>query len=225
MNNNSIEEISKIINLKGNVKLTAYYNTLNTMRLIKSQALNIISELNRTVTCPKEHIPVEYKDKGDFELEIKFGSDILIFMMHTNVFKFSRYHDIMKTPYVKKNSTRAYCGLINIYNFLVDSFKYERTNDVGYMIGRLFINEENHFYIEGKREIAMIYNNFASSIISEKTIHQILLSSILYTVNFDLLVPPYDDVNVVTVQDMIERIEKLRIKTGKRLGFKFQADK
>lgn len=219
-----IEDIAKIIHRKGNLKLDVYENTRETMSLLKSEAQKIIEELSKITIQSRHMIPLEYKDKSDFEFEIKFAGDILIFMMHTNVFEFSRYHEIMKTPYIKKDNDRSYCGIINIYNFLADSFKYNRINDSGYMIGRLFVNKESHYYIEGKREIAMIYNDFSKSRITPDSVRQILLSSILYTINFDLLTPPYDEVKIVSVYEMQETIENMRIKTGKRLGFKFQAD-
>jgi hypothetical protein len=194
------------------------------MKLLKEEAHKIIEELGEIRLKSRHNILLEFNDKSDFEYEIKFAGDILIFMMHTNVFEFSRYHEIMKTPYIKNDKERSYCGMINIYNFLADSFKYKRINDTGYMIGRLFVNKEKHYYIEGKREIAMIYNDFAKSVISRDTLREILLSAILYTINFDLLTPPYDEVKVVSVYEMQETIENMRIKTGKRLGFKFQAD-
>ncbi len=219
-----IEEIASIIHRKGNLKLDVYERTLDAMKMMKEEAQKIINELHSIRTESKHNIPLEFKDKGDFEFEIKFAGDILIFMMHTNVFEFNRDHSIMKTLYIKKDQDRSYCGLINIYNFLADSFKYNRINDYGYLIGRIFINKENHYYIEGKREIAMIYNDFAKSVMDRESIRQILLSSILYTTNFDLLTPPYDDVKIVSVYEMQETIENMRIKTGKRLGFKFQAD-
>jgi len=219
-----IQEISKTIHEKGNLKLDVYDNTLATMKLLKEEAQNIIHELHDSHHTSKHNIPLEYKDKSDFEFEIKFAGDVLIFMMHTNVFLFNRDHSIMQTPYIKKDKERSYAGLINIYNFLADSFKYNRINDSGYMIGRLFVNKDNHYYIEGKREIAMIYNDFAKSVITNDDIRQIILSSILYTTNFDLLTPPYDQVKIVSVYEMQETIENMRIKTGKRLGFKFQAD-
>jgi hypothetical protein len=219
-----IEEIAGIIHRKGNLKLDVYDNTLSAMKLMKDEAQKIIHDLHTIKGESKHTIPLEFKDKGDFEFEIKFAGDILIFMMHTNIFEFNRDHEIMKTPYIKKDKDRSYCGLINIYNFLADSFKYNRINDSGYMIGRVFVNKENHYYIEGKREIAMIYNDFAKSVFDLDSIRQVLLSSILYTTNFDLLTPPYDDVKIVSVYEMQETIENMRIKTGKRLGFKFQAD-
>jgi hypothetical protein len=219
-----IKEVAAAIGHKGNLKQEVYQKIFQTMAVMKKEAKTVIDELQIGLVESKHNIPLEYTDRSDFEFSIKFAGDVLIFMMHSNVFEFSRYHDIMKTPYVKNDPDRSYCGVINIYNFLSDSFKYNRINDSGYMIGRLFVNKENHYYIEGKREIAMIYNDFAKSIVTPETIKQIVLSSILYTINFDLLTPPYDDVKVVSVYEMQEAIQNLRIKTGKRLGFRFQAD-
>ena len=46
----------------------------------------------------------------------------------------------------------------------------------------------------------------------------------LYTINFDLLTPPYDSVKEVSVYEMQTTLDNMKIKTGKRLGFRFQAD-
>jgi hypothetical protein len=53
---------------------------------------------------------------------------------------------------------------------------------------------------------------------------QILQSAIQYTLNFDLLIPPYNDVKEVSVQEFISTVDAMQLRTGKRLGFKFQAD-
>jgi hypothetical protein len=167
----------------------------------------------------------EYRDRGPFEFELKFGSDILIFMMHTNIFEFSRDHEVMRTSYIKEDRLRSYCGIIQVFNFLNDSFKYNRINDAGYMIGRIFINRELHYFIEGKREIGLLYNNFNTSKISKASIGGIIRSAMLYTINFDLLTPDFDDVKEVTVAEMQDNIDRMKLRTGKRLGYKFQADK
>jgi len=133
-------------------------------------------------------------------------------------------HEVMKTQYINDDKSRSYSGVINVYNFLADSFKYNRMNDVGYMIGRIFINRDKHYFIEGKRELGMLYNNFATSVISQETVTQIVESAILYTINFDLLTPPYDAVKLVTVSEIQASLENMVLKTGKRLGFRFQAD-
>ncbi|HAH59765.1 MAG TPA: hypothetical protein DCL86_16620, partial [Bacteroidales bacterium] len=61
-------------------------------------------------------------------------------------------------------------------------------------------------------------------VIGPETIRQIIESAMLYTINFDLLSPPYDQVKLVTVSEMQNSIDNMKITTGKRLGFRFQAD-
>ena len=170
------------------------------------------------------NVHFSYEDRGDFEFEAQFGGDVLLFLMHTNVFEFSRNHDVMKSAYIREDSRRSYCGVIQIYNFLSDSFLYQRDNDLGYLIGRVFINAENHYFIEGKRELGMLYNNFNTSLITNESVRSIVESAFEYTTNFDLLTPPYDEVKVVSVGEMRSNFDKKSIVTGKRLGFKFQSD-
>jgi len=42
--------------------------------------------------------------------------------------------------------------------------------------------------------------------------------------DFDLLTPHYDAMKIVSVHDVNEATSEMSIKTGKRLGFKFNAD-
>ncbi|MEZ5145698.1 MAG: hypothetical protein R2759_01090 [Bacteroidales bacterium] len=130
----------------------------------------------------------------------------------------------MKTPYINEDIERSYCGVINIFNFLSDSFKYQRMNDAGYLIGRLFVNKDMHYFVEGKRELGFLYSNFGTSEVNAENIADILESAIYYTINFDLLVPPYDNIKEVMVQDFITALDSMQMKTGKRMGFRFQAD-
>ena len=209
---------------KSSLKQEVYANTLVAFNEFKKQTVSLTEDYSKTIKQTKWPIPFEYKDRGTFEFELKFGSDILIFFMHTNVFEFSRDHEVMKTSYIKKDKERSYCGIIHIFNFLADSFRYNRTNDIGYLIGRIFVNRESHYFIEGKREIGLLYNNFPTSILDHQTIKTIISSAIEYTINFDLLTPPYDNMKEVTVMEMQTTLDNLQMRTGKRLGFRFQAD-
>lgn len=218
-------DIYNLLRKKFELKNEVYINTYNVFQQFKSLMQEMAEQYRSTYKKENLLVPFDFRDKSEFELELKFGSDILIFMMHTNVFEFSRDHEVMKTPYIREQLNRSYCGVINIYNFLADSFKYNRVNDIGYLIGRVFVNREMHYFIEGKREIGMLYNNFATSVINRDTALLILESAIRYTVNFDLLTPPYDTVKEVSVLEMQTTHDNMKIQTGKRLGFKFQADK
>ena len=145
-------------------------------------------------------------------------------MMHTNVFEFPRDHIIHKTSYVKEDSSRSFCGVFNIFNFLRDSFKYRRVNDVGYLLGRVFINKDRHFYIDGKKELRLIPNNFVDASLDKEKVCSVIEQAMKYTIDFDLLTPPYDAIKEVSAMEFLTSLDSMRLKTGKRLGFKFQAD-
>ncbi|MDR0364518.1 MAG: hypothetical protein LBH92_05835 [Bacteroidales bacterium] len=168
---------------------------------------------------------LEYNDLKGNELELTFGGDVLRFAMHSNVFLIPRYDPINNTPYLREDSERGYCGVINIYNFLSDSFKYKRYDDIGYLIGRILINKENRYFIQGKRELSRYLNNFSENPLSKKSLEEMVHSAMSYTINFDLLVPPYDQVKEVSVLYFQTTMENSKLlPTGKRLGFRFAAD-
>lgn len=206
------------------MKQRVYENTLETFSLIKASLHDMASGLNSDLKNSDKKIRLEYRDRGKFEAEIKVAGDILIFSMHSNVFEFDRDHSIWKLPYVEGNKLNSYCGVVNIYNFLTDSFKYNRNEDLGYLIGRLFVNRENHYFVEGKRQMGFLYNNFGQAIICKEDVKRIIETAMLYSLEFDLLVPPYDMVKIATVAQMNTKIESTKLQTGKRLGFKFNSD-
>jgi hypothetical protein len=86
------------------------------------------------------------------------------------------------------------------------------------------VNREKHYFTEGKREIGLLFNNFHSSVLDKASMEAILFSAIEYTLNFDLLTPPFDTVKEITVNDIQNTIETMTMRTAKRLGFRFQAD-
>ena len=209
---------------KACLKQDVFKKTIKIFQSFKIEAEKLTGELKSEMNKVDKDIIVDFIDKGDHEFHIKFGGDILVFYMHTNVFDFEKSHAIWKTSYTKEDELRAYCGMINVYNFLADSFKYNRLNDVGYLVARLFVNKDLHYFVEGKRQLGFLYNDFVNEIISSEKIRRIIESSILYSMDFDLLTPHYDTMKVVSVSEVNEVTSAMSIKTGKRLGFKFQAD-
>jgi len=217
------ETVCEQINNKMVLKRMVYKNAETCFEMFKAIAAaypNKFKEFH-----PDSDIEIKYECKQRQSFHLRFGSDVLYFALHSNVFEFNRDHEVMKMPYIREDKQRSYCGMISIYNFLSDSVQYNRSNDVGYLIGRIFINKEKHCYIDGKREIGQVYNNFHSSVFDERLANTLFEAAIRYTVNFDLLVPPYEMVQEITVNDMMEIDNKQTpFKTGKRLGFRFQAD-
>jgi len=216
--------ILKNLTDKSGMKQLVYDNTFATFNLIKEVLHEMASDYNSAFKGIDKRVKLEYHDRGKFEAELRVAGDILIFSMHSNVFQFDRDHNIWKLSYVKDNNMASYCGIINIYNFLRDSFKYNRLDDLGYLIGRIFINKDYHYFVEGKRQMGFLYNNFGTATIDKESLINIIQSSILYTLEFDLLVPPYDVVKIASVNQMNTKIENSKLQTGKRLGFKFNSD-
>ena len=218
------KSLSDLVFNKGELKQHVYAATKETFELFRTTTREIIDLFKQERQINGKDVRFEFTDRGDFEFEVKFAGDVLIFMMHTNVFEFSRNHEVMKTPYIREDPKRSFCGVIHIYNFLADSFLYQRDNDLGYMIGRVFVNMDKHYFIEGKRELGMLFNNFNTSLITNESVQSIVESAIEYTTNFDLLTPPYDEVKLVSVGEMRTNFNKKSMVTGKRLGSHFQAD-
>jgi hypothetical protein len=209
---------------KSVLKQDVFNNIILNFKILKQVLKEIGDDLSARIESVDERVIIEYKDTGEFEAQLRVAGDVLVFHMHTNVFKFDSQNSLWNTSYFKDNGNRGYCGLINIYNFLNDSIKYSRVNDSGYMIGRLFVNAENHFMVEGKRQMGFLYNDIINSVIDKDKMKAIIQSAVLYTLDFDLLIPPYDEVKEVSVLEIQQLSDKLKLKTAKRLGFKFKAD-
>lgn len=209
---------------KSALKKQVYQNTLEVFQEMKGVADLIRFEVDKRLMEQQQKVKVDFRDKGLSEAELRFAGDLLLFSMHSNVFEFPRLNEVMKTPYVKEDPDRSYCGVINIYNFLTDSFHFNRFNDVGYLVARLFVNKDNFFLVEGKHQTSFYFNQFMPHAINQQDLRNIIESAMLYSLEFDLLTPPYDLVKQVTVGEIRESASDRQLKTGKRLGFKFQAD-
>lgn len=210
---------------KANLQQKIFDNTFAVFNDLKEILHEMTSELNDECEDQLDkRVRIEYRDRGKFEAQLQIASDVLIFSMHTNIFEFNRDHIIWQNSYVQKDKQNSYCGVINIYNFLADSLKYNRNADEGYLVGRIFINREMHYFVEGKRQMSLKHNNFGTESIDKEAIINIVESATNYALEFDLLVPPYDLVKVVSVDQINTKIEHSKMQTGKRLGYKFNSD-
>ena len=218
------ELIFQTVKDKSVLKQDVFNNIILNFKILKQVLKEIGDDLSSRIESVDERVIIEYKDTGEFEAQLRVAGDVLVFHMHTNVFKFDSQNSLWNTSYFKENGNRGYCGLINVYNFLNDSIKYNRVNDSGYMIGRVFVNAENHFMVEGKRQMGFLYNDIINSVIDKEKMKAIIQSAVLYTLDFDLLIPPYDQVKEVSVLEIQQLSDKQKLKTAKRLGFQFKAD-
>lgn len=196
-------------------------NTTEAFTLLNKQLKLLADEYNKELGSKEENPQFAYQEKGVHECALKVGEDLLIFQQSPYVFEIHQSHGIWKISYVYNNKMTNYAGIINIYNFLYDSIHYSRKDDLGYLIGRIFINKDKHYFVEGKRQLGFLYNDFGNAVICDKALRDIVNSAILYSLDFDLLVPPYNEVKIISVAEMEQNISHSIQKLGKRLGFKF----
>lgn len=211
----------KLLKSKSVLKQDIYKNTISWFAVFKEELQHCITLLSKDIDDPR--VRLRFVDRGEAEAHLFIGSDILIFHMHTNVFKFSEQDFATKTSYVKDKPENGFCGVIHIYDFLADSYEYSRLNDTGYLIGRLFINHESHFQLEGKGDIAMLYRDFMHQVLTREIVQDIIYRTAVYALEFDLLNPPYDTINQVSVSELQTLSSHSMLKTGKALGFKFKS--
>ena len=216
--------LAAIIN-KSTLKQHIFDNTFTTFNELKDVLFEIASELDDDLDGKLDkRVRIEYRDRGKFEAQLQIASDLLIFQMHTDIFEFDSNHIIWQNEYVQAERDNSYCGVINIYNFLSDSFKFNRNADEGYLIGRIFINRERIFFVEGKRQTSMRAMNFGKAEITAEALIAIIESAINYSINFDLLTPPFEEHKRVTLEQFNTKFDTSTFVTGKRLDYDFNVD-
>ena len=216
--------LENVVN-KSNLKQKVFDNTFSAFNLLKETLFEMASEMDDELDGKLDRrVRLEYRDRGKYEAQLQVASDLLIFQMHTDVFRFDGNHLAWQTPYVQADRDNAYCGMINIYNFLSDSFKFNRNADEGYLIGRIFINRERCYFVEGKGQTSKRVMNFGTGELDRDAMVNVLEQAIYFALNFDLLMPPYEDNKRVTVDQFNTRMDNSKFVTGKRLGFDFDVD-
>lgn len=224
MADNRHENIIELLRAKVMLKQEVFSKTEEVFDELKKILSDISSNLTSKVKSIDSRLVVSYKETSESEIEFTLADETLLFVLHSNIFTFDTAHEVWKMPYVQQSKDNAYCGKIFIYNFLSDSFKYNRTNDIGYLIGRVFVNKEKHFFVEGKKQLSYLYNDFSSSVLDTESLSKIIESAILYSLDFDPFTPPFEQQGQISVGEVIDASLQSRITTGKRLGFKFQSD-
>ncbi len=214
--------IQQLLEKKAALKQDIFEDTKSHFERFKEHITEEVKELRKLVKDERVRLSVEVK--GEFQIQIYIGSDVLVFQMHSNVFRLPDEHALWKTDYLKEDAERGYFGIINIYNFLAESYLKNRLNDVGYLIGRIFINKDENYMVEGKGQLGFLFRDLTREKINDAIMKHIIHVSFVYALEFDLLTPPYDLVSKATVIQMIELNAKESVQTGKRLGFKFEAE-
>ncbi len=207
---------------KSNLSQRIYDNTYAVMTKLKEILHELASELDEELEeSLDERVRIEYRDRGKYEAHFIFGENLLIFSMQTDIFRFSKDDAVWGNEYVSKEPDNASCGIINVWNFLKDSFEYKRLADEGYLVARIFVNRQMHYMVEGKGQGAFTRAEFGHHLVNKEGLTDIIESAIDYALAFDLLVPPYESQKLATAEQFNTKLENSKMRTGKRLGYEF----
>lgn len=209
----------KALKTYATVKQDVFENSFKAFKGLKNVCIEVVRELATYMNPLDPRVKVLFSEKSTNEFWAQFGGDLLIFSLHTNIFTFEKTHTIYQSPYIVEDPTRAYFTQIEIYNFLNDSAKYDRTNDIGELIARIFVNKENNFIIEGMGSLGILFNDLAVQKFETKNIEAIIERVIVSAIEYELWVPPFQDTRYIPFGAILAKNGGLPHPTAKRLGF------
>ena len=199
------------------LKQDTYFNLREVFDLLKEEAKDISHLLDDQIHEIDSHVVVEFTQVSEFEFRVKFGGDILIFYMQSNIITFNDDFPVMQSPYIEEDHKRRYFGHITIYNFLADSIRYNRLDDPGYLIARILVNSENHFFAEGVRQLNFLFQDISDNIITKEWLRLIIEKSMSAAIEMDLIGPKYPEIKNITLhQKTKEQMAEVR---GAKIGF------
>ena len=80
--------------------------------------------------------------------------------------------------------------------------------------------KDKKFFVEGEKQLGFLFNDFPNQDINKAHIINIINNAMNYSLNFDLQTPNFNDVKVVSVNQVLNLNNNHKIRTAKRLGFK-----
>ena len=94
--------------------------------------------------------------------------------------------------------------------------------DLGSLIARVFINYDKRFFVDGARPLHDLFHDVEKSKINETNINIITQSAVLFALDYDLFIPPFSQVNVMSVQEKMQINASAAFRTGKEMGFRIK---
>ncbi len=217
MQQNPAESIAEILLNKSTIKQQAYRNVCKAFKQLKDEAKSLIKELSKKTSERDSDIQLKVIPVSDQEFHVRVAGDLLVFVLHTNIITLTDEYDYNKSEYVAEKPVRKYLGQINVYNFMSDSFEFNRLNDPGYLLARLMINFENHFIVEGDRQIGFMFESVSGKPLEKTDLNILIRLIIAQAAENDLIAPPFPKIRRITVKEKMERTQSLG--AGNKIGF------
>jgi len=215
-----LDQIFEGLRQKSTAKQAIFRNTQAAFDCLRLVSQELVVELTRRLTPLDSSVVIEYRSINDMEFHIRFSGDLLVFVMHSNIVTFPDEYGPMPSKYVEADFRRRFFGHIMAYNFMADSIKYQRMNDPGYLVGRLLVNIENHYFLEGVQQLELPDNDMSDNIISPNAMRLFVESAMIAAVNNDLIAPLLPEIQKISVK---QKLENQQVSRGSKVGFSFSA--
>ena len=203
---------------KSAAKQAIFRNALAAFDCLRLVSQELVVELIRKLTPLDSSVMIEYRSINDMEFHIRFSGDLLIFVMHSNVVTFPDEYGPMPSPYVAGDFRRRFFGHIMAYNFMADSIKYQRLNDPGYLVGRLLVNIDNNYFLEGVQQLELPANDMSDNAVTPEAMRLFVESAMIAAVNNDLIAPALPEIQKISVK---QKLENQQVSRGSKVGFSF----
>ena len=203
---------------KSTAKQLIFRNTQAAFDILRRVSQELVVELSRKLNPLDASVLIEYRSINEMEFHIRFSGDLLVFVMHSNIVTFPDEYGPMATPYVAADFRRRFFGHIMAYNFMADSIKYQRLNDPGYLVGRLLVNIESHYFLEGVQQLELPDNDMSDNAVTPEALRLFVESAMIAAVNNDLIAPLLPEIQKITVK---QKNENQQVSRGSKVGFSF----
>ncbi|WP_460620141.1 hypothetical protein [Hymenobacter ruber] len=215
-----LNQIFEGLKQKSTAKQAIFRNTQAAFDCLRLVSQELVVELSRKLTPLDSSVVIEYRSINDMEFHIRFSGDLLVFVMHSNIVTFPDDYGPMPSKYVEADFRRRFFGHIMAYNFMADSIKYQRLNDPGYLVGRLLVNINNHYFLEGVQQLELPDNDMSDNPVTPESMRLFVESAMIAAVNNDLIAPPLPEIQKISVK---QKLENQQVSRGSKVGFSFSA--
>lgn len=209
-----LDKISSLLVSKSKSKSLIFRQTKGLFDAIEKRSIELVKELEKRADSDELSFSVERK--GEFEIQVKIAGDLIVFLMHSNVVTLPDNHGYIQTDYVSQQPLRRYLGQINVYNFMADSYKYNRVHDSGYLIARIMMNVEERYFVEGE-QLRYRYANLSQDKFTDAELDELLTILFRVSIETDLVATPISSIRQIQMGELQSMSAKAG--TGQKIGF------
>lgn len=212
MFSNIVSKIQSTSKLKQNL----FVQVTDLFQLLEQSSRALASKLE--ASCGSENsVPIKVEKTNEYEFSFQVGEDVLVFILQSNIVRLSEETYLSKSKYLKSDASLNYFGQILVYNFLGETIKNERLDDPGYLLGRLMLNRENKFFLEGDRKMVYHFPELHENVVTVPKMKDFLELLVSSALDNDLLAPAFGDIMIINYFQKLEHTSGMG--HPKKIGF------